>query len=193
MQISDINAIGPMLLGGVVGWMIYYFIRRFSTFSPQALGATFAAFAGGPLLKYIGGFEHYSQSYYLAGVGIGFFIYALFLAVLLYLLGIGRIDDSEFAFFAGCGGVSPSEIRFSRVMTAYKDWSKGKISNLAFEIALKTSGLTAKEYAEISSSQLEFASEEGVKIVEEFNKAGLPEKLKKSRRAIKKNEPDKQV
>lgn len=92
-----IDIFGPTSVGAVVGWMLYFFMRKYQLFSPKTLAATLGALAGGPVLTVLerwalGGDAKLGLWYFL-GVGIGFFAYALYAGVLSLLYAFGKINN----------------------------------------------------------------------------------------------------
>ena len=42
--------LAPFLIGAVVGWLIFYFIRKYERFSPTTLIGTLTAIVGGDVI-----------------------------------------------------------------------------------------------------------------------------------------------
>jgi signal transduction histidine kinase len=98
---------GLILLGAAVGWMLYYFIRRYKLFSPQSLAATLSAILGGEGLAWLahlrGGGENRDLQYF-TGLGVGFFIYSLYAGFCAWLFAAGIIRTPfKFEIAVGCG------------------------------------------------------------------------------------------
>src|SRR5437763_13347707 len=51
--VAEPGRYGGILLGSVVGWTLYYFVRKYSVFSPKMLAATLSAVVGGEALAWI--------------------------------------------------------------------------------------------------------------------------------------------
>ena len=98
---------GLILLGAVVGWMLYYFIRRYTLFSPKSLAATLSAIVGGEALAWLGtlrGAESGAELQYFTGLGAGFFVYALYAGFCSWLFALGYIKSPlKFEIAVGCG------------------------------------------------------------------------------------------
>ncbi|HCJ67087.1 MAG TPA: hypothetical protein DHV62_07135, partial [Elusimicrobia bacterium] len=50
---SIIAVVGSLSLGIVIGWLVRYFIRRFKSFTPKALGSVVSIIAGGAVIKFL--------------------------------------------------------------------------------------------------------------------------------------------
>lgn len=92
--------IAPFLIGLVVGWMIFYFIRRYRKFTPTMLVASIASILGGDgisSLTTLG--ERFGNRdfhlWYFLGVAIGFFLYALYILPVAIFYNKGRIRDKD--------------------------------------------------------------------------------------------------
>ena len=83
-----IPAIGSLSLGIVIGWLVRYFIRRYSSFGPKALSSTISILAGGGVLKY---FDPNANIiwFYPIGLLIGFIIYTV-----IAIWELGRLNPS---------------------------------------------------------------------------------------------------
>jgi hypothetical protein len=100
------ETLGPFVLGAAIGWLLYYFVRQFKIFTPRVLASAVGAILAGPFLKFItGGQEgdHVLWSYFL-GIGVGFFLYALWLGFLLLAVHSGWLDGKLFDMFAASVG-----------------------------------------------------------------------------------------
>lgn len=80
--------IAPFLIGAVVGWLIFYFVRRYNKFTPAMLVATIAAILGGDGISSLAtmGERFGSRDFhlwYILGVAAGFFIYGLWLLLMM--------------------------------------------------------------------------------------------------------------
>jgi len=140
----DAAVLGPIMIGAVIGWIIYYFMRQFTLFSPATLASTIAAFLGGPVLKYLNpdAFGGSIQSLYFAGVGIGFYGYAGYLGILLVLQARGTIEKEDFNFFAGCGGEPREHKEFREIMGAVRKYKKGEIDENRLKSKVRRARLT---------------------------------------------------
>lgn len=92
--------LAPLLIGAVAGWIIFYFIRRYKKFTPSMLVATLAALAGGDGISSLTvmGERFGNQSFhlwYFIGVGISFFLYAIYVLLIAIFYNKGKIKDKE--------------------------------------------------------------------------------------------------
>jgi len=77
-----IQIIGSLSLGIVIGWLVRYFIRRFKTFTPQALGSVVSIMVGGGLVKFLGANQTVLFCYPI-GLLLGFVGYTLIAIILI--------------------------------------------------------------------------------------------------------------
>src|SRR5262249_6816131 len=103
-----IEIIGPAAVGAVVGWMLYFFMRKYGRFSPKSLTATLPALAGGPVLtaleRWTTGGDAKMGLWYFRGVGVGFFAYALYAGIVSALFAAGKIKSfQKYEAALGCG------------------------------------------------------------------------------------------
>lgn len=92
--------IAPFLIGSVIGWMVFYFIRRYRKFTPSMLVASIASILGGDgisSLATIG--ERFGNRdfhlWYFLGVAVGFFLYGLYILLVAIFYNKGRIRDKK--------------------------------------------------------------------------------------------------
>ncbi len=71
-----IPAIGATCLGAVVGWLVRYFIRRFSTFGPMVLGSVLSIILGGAVIRFLEA-DRTVWWFYPIGLFVGFAIYQI--------------------------------------------------------------------------------------------------------------------
>lgn len=95
-----IDHLAPLLIGAVVGWMIFYFIRRYKKFTPSMLVATIAAILGGDGISSLATMgERFGNRdfhlWYLAGVAVGFFLYAIYVLLIAVFVNKGKIKDKD--------------------------------------------------------------------------------------------------
>ena len=92
--------IAPFSIGAVVGWLIFYFIRRYKSFTPSMLVATIAAILGGDGISSLATmgerFGHRDfHLWYFIGIGISFFLYALYILLIAIFYNKGKIKDKD--------------------------------------------------------------------------------------------------
>lgn len=98
-----VAAIGALSLGIVVGWLVRYFIRRFKSFTPQALGFVISIIAGGAIIKFLEA-DKTVWWFYPIGLLLGFILYTI-VAILIsrkngvpdwvYMMSHQKNDDSK--------------------------------------------------------------------------------------------------
>lgn len=92
--------IAPFLIGAVVGWLIFYFVRRYNKFTPAMLVATIAAIIGGDGISSLATMgERFGNRdfhlWYFMGIGISFFLYALYILLVAIFYNKGKIKDKD--------------------------------------------------------------------------------------------------
>ena len=92
--------LSPFLIGSVVGWIIFYFIRRYPKFTPSMLVATIAAILGGDGISSLATMgERFGNRdfhlWYLAGVAVGFFMYAVYVLLIAIFVDKGKIKNKD--------------------------------------------------------------------------------------------------
>ena len=95
-----LEILAPSLIGAVVGWIIFYFIRRYKKFTPSVLITTLAAIIGGDAISFLITMgEHFGNRdfhlWYFAGVGTGFFLYGIYVLLVAIFHHCGRIGEKE--------------------------------------------------------------------------------------------------
>lgn len=95
-----LESLAPLLIGAVVGWMIFYFIRRYRKFTPSMLVATIVAILGGDGISSLATMgERFGNRdfhlWYFLGVGISFFLYAIYVLLVAIFYNKGKIKDQE--------------------------------------------------------------------------------------------------
>jgi hypothetical protein len=69
-----IENIGSACLGAVIGYLVMYFLTRFTTYTPKVLGSLISVILGGTVVGFIGKLGSNLKdvfAYYLIGVLIG--------------------------------------------------------------------------------------------------------------------------
>lgn len=83
------------MVGAVVGFCTFYFLRQFRQFTPAVLAALLGAAIFGPValkfFKVLGD----NLSEYFAGFGIGFFVYAVYVLVIMILVQADIIEGAN--------------------------------------------------------------------------------------------------
>ena len=69
-----IGSIGATCLGIVIGWLVRYFIRRFTRFTPMVLGSVLSIVLGGAVLKFLAA-DKSLWAFYPTGLLLGFVLY----------------------------------------------------------------------------------------------------------------------
>lgn len=131
------NVYGFMLLGGVVGWMLYYFVRRYTLFNPKTLAATLSAIVGGAAVAWMATMRGLSSSIepqYFTGLGIGFFAYAAYAGFCSWLFALGYIKSPmKFEIAIGCGPVDSKVFDDYEELMEFEEratkWMGGDISD----------------------------------------------------------------
>ncbi len=131
---------GFMLLGSAVGWMLYYFIRKYRIFSPKSLAASISAILGGEALAWIAHLRGSSidiELQYFTGLGFGFFLFAIYAGFCSWMYALGVIpSQSKFEIAIGCGaGVGRDLDEIEAVMEfeeKAKQWANGHLEDSQF-------------------------------------------------------------
>ena len=77
-----VNPIGTACFGAVIGWCIYYSLRRWDSYSPPQVGILITAVLGGAVTTFFAGpFNTGATGAYGIGLAIGFFSYVLFASI----------------------------------------------------------------------------------------------------------------
>ncbi|MBV5284351.1 MAG: hypothetical protein JZU53_18155 [Paludibacter sp.] len=160
--------LAPLFIGSVVGWMLYYFMRKYKVFSPQTLVATISAFLGGEGLNFLISFKEKSYPFdlwYLFGVGIGFFVYAIYVGILSILFVNGKIKNIfKFEATASCG-INSIQIfeefekleKFIEFEKLLHEWDKHKIDDVVLVKRLnRVNYLKSDYYRDVKSGKVEF-------------------------------------
>jgi hypothetical protein len=177
-----INAIGPIAIGMVVGWMLYFFMRMYRLFSPKTLAATLTALAGGPVLNLLEKFTNNDNAathvglYYFVGVAIGFFAYAIYAGVLSIMFALGKIKNRpKFEIAIGCGAGVNEKLDLVDRLTVFenvvKDWYEGKYTDEEFKMMLSSLEFSRRDYFQVKrDDDFEFDIESSY--LEKFEKNG---------------------
>lgn len=96
---SIVAAIGSLSLGIVVGWLVRYFIRRFKSFTPKALGSVVSLIVGGAITSFLEA-DKSVWWFYPIGLLVGFAAYTV-----IALWAIRNKKDSEAIKNAGDIGI----------------------------------------------------------------------------------------
>lgn len=170
---------GPLAIGAVIGWMLYFFMRLYSLFSPKTLVATIAAILGGTALHFVNTLSASGESnlhlWYFLGLVIGFFSYALYVGILSLLYTFGVIKSRPKFEVAAASGANIGEhldrtdriMEFEELLTK---WNEGILSDEEIKAQLTTLEMTREQY-----KQHREASEFEIKetCLKKFEKQGL--------------------
>lgn len=149
--------LAPFLTGAVVGWMIFYFVRKYDRFTPKTLLGTLSALFGGDVTAFLLTLsEKFSEPLfhlrYFAGAGSGFFLYAVYLLIVNILYNRGKIRDKG-AYSRLTAGETSTLERLRQTEAAVDEfegwlqrWYGGEISDEALADALKRVSLTREDY-----------------------------------------------
>ena len=100
--------LAPYLFGALVGFIAFYFIRKYKDYSSKSLKATLGVIALNFILPTIMVFVDAAFFYrYLIGVVGGVFLYVVYIIIVKTLKEKGRILDFE--GFASCGMIEEEE------------------------------------------------------------------------------------
>lgn len=149
--------LSPLFAGGVMGWTVFYFIRKYDRFTPKTLLGTLSALVGGDVIAFLLMMrEKFSEPFfhlwYFVGVGISFFLYAVYVLVINILYNRGKIkDEGTYGKFTASPGSSPE--RLKRMEAAVDEfehwllcWHRKEITDELFIDALKHLSLTRDDY-----------------------------------------------
>jgi hypothetical protein len=141
---------GYLMVGAVVGFSMYYFMRQFASFNPAVLGALLiAAIFGPPVLKFIdvlGG----NIAEYFVGLGIGFFVYAIYAVTVTILATRGFIERRDIELFLASRGPDDFEdIVIEDIAEAIEQYNKGKISKEELVAKARSVGPSKRQYEKI--------------------------------------------
>jgi hypothetical protein len=119
---------GFLLLGAAVGWLLYFFMRKYRIFSPKSLAATLSAVLGGEALAWLshlrGGTAEVELQYF-TGLGVGFFAYALYAGLCSWLFAIGVIPTQiKFEAAVGCGAGMGDDMQEVEDLMAFESKAK---------------------------------------------------------------------
>ena len=181
-----INAIGPISIGIVVGWMLYYFMRMYRLFSPKTLVATLTAIAGGPVLTFLekltsgGAVPVNIGLFYFFGVAIGFFGYAIYAGVISLMFVFGKIKSRpKYNIAIGCGAGLQEDFDFVDRLYEFealvKDWRAGKYADHDLKKLLPALEFTRRDYLRAKREEMTFEFEHGC--LEAFERGGYVQYL----------------
>lgn len=92
--------LAPFLIGAVVGWMFFYFIRKYEPFRPTTMIGTLAAIVSGAVIAFLLTMRDRfsvvdSHLCYFIGIGVSFFFYAIYILVINILFNHEKIKTKR--------------------------------------------------------------------------------------------------
>jgi hypothetical protein len=159
---------GFLLLGGAVGWLLYFFMRKYKIFSPKSLAATLSAVLGGEglaWLSHLRGGSAEVELQYFTGLGVGFFAYALYAGLCSWLFAIGAIGSvQKFEIAVACGAGIGEEIDRVEALMEFEmkalEWHGGILSNEQFRAVIDDLEISRRQIAAlIKEGQVELSKE----------------------------------
>ena len=156
-QLNGLFSLAPFLMGAVVGWMIFYFIRKYDHFTPTVLMGTLTALIGGDVIAFLVTMKDTFSDpvfhlWYFIGIGISFFLYAIYILIINILYTRGKIkDEKTYGKFTATAGtplahlkeIEPCVDEFEYWLLR---WYKQKITDDLFIDALSHLSLTRDDY-----------------------------------------------
>jgi uncharacterized membrane-anchored protein YhcB (DUF1043 family) len=75
-----VENIASACLGAVIGYLIMYFVTRFTSYTPKVLGSLISVILGGTVVGFLGKLSNIRQvfSYYVIGLAIGVVVGIIF-------------------------------------------------------------------------------------------------------------------
>jgi uncharacterized membrane-anchored protein YhcB (DUF1043 family) len=75
-----IENIASICLGAVIGYLVMYFLTRFTSYTPKVLGSLISVILGGTVVGFLGKLSNIRQvfSYYVIGLAIGVIVGIIF-------------------------------------------------------------------------------------------------------------------
>ncbi len=159
----------PIIFGAAIGWLIVYFTRKFSDFTADSLMKVAGVSIGGTgfcSLTFIESTEIGSKviMFYLLGIGIGFFVHWIYQIIISLSLKDKFYNHRDlYDLFSGCSIKSeedPEGFRLHRkaekIVTCYKQWDKGRITEDEFKTFVKDSGITKAEFESMIDEDREY-------------------------------------
>jgi len=153
-----IQTLGPLLIGSVVGWCLYFFMRLYRRFTPKLLLLSLFAISGGPVLSVL---ERESRNgalnfdiilWYFTGVALGFFLYAVYVGAVSVLHATGRIRSPRVTEdLRGCGaGFIAGALEDIERLMGFEDlvmrWHAKEIDDESIKLALGGLQFTRGDY-----------------------------------------------
>lgn len=156
---EDLMIWAPLLFGAIIGWIVFYFIRKYEKFNAKDLGLTIAAFIGGDIFTFL--LFIFSQVedktfhlWYLLGFSIGFIIHLIYQFIISICFNKKRFNyRARYQLMSGCN-ISAEEKencyqlsrKADKLTTCFKNWQKGKLSEEEMITYIKQSHITKSEY-----------------------------------------------
>lgn len=176
--------VGFFMVGAVVGFCVFYFVRRFEKFSPAVLAAVLSAAVFGPLaLKFFKVLGE-NLSGYFAGFGTGFFLFVLYSALVTILAARGFIERRDVELLLESGGPGYGEMLDAETLShAIDEYSKGEIKKSELVDRIRNSGVTKRDYQKMKTAssrrtKRKLKQPHGIaETVEKMEKLGLEKEL----------------
>lgn len=137
---------GFFMVGAVVGFCAFYFLRQLKQFNPAVLAAFLGAAIFGPValkfLKVLG--EDVSD--YFAGFGVGFFLYAVYVLIIMVLARLDIIEETDVELFAASGAGPRQNEDARELYRAIEEYVAKKITKQELIERAKSSGFSKRKY-----------------------------------------------
>lgn len=134
---------GPLALGFVFGYVVFFFITLYRRFDAKTLGVTLGAIGTGAVVKLLTiGSDPQTSSQavfsYCLGIGIGFATFGAYFLILNALYLTERITGVYFHFLLRSGGAGLSDdLDFHDLIFSVEEWSKGTLSDDEFKDVIR--------------------------------------------------------
>lgn len=166
----------PLLFGMVIGWIIFYFVRKYEKFNAAQLAQTTGVLIGGDVLIFLGFIlsktgNNTFHLWYILGLSCGFILHLIYQGIISMIYTKKFFNHrTNYHLMAGCN-ISEKEkeecYQLSRkavkLNTCFNNWQKNKITEEEFITYLKTSNISQDEYNRmIDENQIELYLDDNV-------------------------------